>query len=579
MPKAEADRSSKRNSKREKKKKSKLILKPGQSITPIQKNQNALIFLPRPWKKHKHDILLERAKKRRNLDDTPHKVEFSEKDERVKTVPFGCLSFHVLELSVSASVQSYEASAPLFFYCVITIGKIRRVTKHVQSASPRRVRMDTVTLFSCELSEWRENYRNKMKIEIWTFQDPNNHFVVGSVQLHLYNFIHHIHGIENRYIWGEGVLRGKIIYEYTFSYGTFGFGHSTQFRNTDVPIFEAVSHSMFPRIKLEEGDIGEARFNTVLPSKLKLMSLNSFVLEKTGDPGNEEIIPKSITMTQVEFDGGYPIHCKVHIPIYQKELKADFCETYGDYLCLHKRSDRIEFCRNLVSGRRQDKREHEHATALFNNMDEKQVLNILEDHTTTSSDMPGERPCQDGHRTVVYEEDEVLFQLLPSTDRSSGYIGRLFGFGAHEPGDIRADFPLEELQGKRKKHKPQMNLILWARYVWTRFGASLVWLKQALIPDRGKQTQIPELSVTLPSPTVSTTDLLALWVEPDPATGPLNEEQLLRQEAHRFNLPPEDEPPEGLGLKKKDTDNVGGEKKSNEEQIQKLTEKRTSKQP
>ena len=41
---------------------------------------------------------------------------------------------------------------------------------------------------------------------------------------------------------------------------------------------------MFPRIKLGEDDIVEQKFNTILPSRLKLMTMNSFVLEKIKVP-------------------------------------------------------------------------------------------------------------------------------------------------------------------------------------------------------------------------------------------------------------------------------------------------------
>ena len=67
------------------------------------------IFIPRPFKKHRHDILVHRAKKLLNLDESDAKFEFSETDERVKTVPFGCLSFHILELAnISVSVSGKQ---------------------------------------------------------------------------------------------------------------------------------------------------------------------------------------------------------------------------------------------------------------------------------------------------------------------------------------------------------------------------------------------------------------------------------------------------------------------------------------
>lgn len=385
-----------------------------------------------------------------------------------------------------------------------------------------------------------------MKIEFWAFQDPEKHYVIGTSTLHLYNFVHHIHGIESCYIWGDGVLRGKMIYEYAFSYGAFGYGHSTQFRNTDVPILQAVSNSLFPRVQLEEEDIFEEQFNTCLPSRIKLMTSNSFIQERSADPRRpNETVPKSMTLQQVEFEEGYPVHCKTFMPIYQSEIEADFSDAYGDYVCLPKRSERMEFCRKLLEGRRTDIREDEYATPLFQQLAQGEIEEILlKGDDMSAMTYPANRNCSYGHKTVVYAEDEKMFEAMPVTDRSSGYLGRLFGLGGeHEPGDEPANFPIEDLQFLKIKHRSEHSLRLWARYIWSRFGAFLTFVRHTILPVNTKHhLVIPEISVTLPSPQLSATNLNVLWVEPDIPKSVLNEEQVFREEAQRFGLPPDDEP-------------------------------------
>ena len=150
---------------------------------------------------------------------------------------------------------------------------------------------------------------------------------ISTKDIHIYQLIREVHGINQTTMWTDGFRAAKIIYEFAFAYGTFGYGHSNQLKNTDCTIFEAVSNSLFPRIANEADEPTESCFNVRLPKKLHLMTMNSFVFEK---PKESESIrgrkvepdklakPRIFTAHQVEFQNGVPIHCKVNMNIHQK---------------------------------------------------------------------------------------------------------------------------------------------------------------------------------------------------------------------------------------------------------------------
>jgi hypothetical protein len=128
-------------------------------------------------------------------------------------------------------------------------------------------------------------------------------------------------------MWSDGFRAAKVIYEFAFSYGAFGYGHSNQLKNTDCTIFEAVSNSLFPRIANEPDESTDSCFNVRLPKKLHLMTINSFVFEKPKQAermGKKLVEPEKLakprvfTANHVEFQNGVPVYCKVNMNIHQK---------------------------------------------------------------------------------------------------------------------------------------------------------------------------------------------------------------------------------------------------------------------
>ena len=65
----------------------------------------------------------------------------------------------------------------------------------------------------------------------------------------------------------------------------------------------------------------------------------------------------------------------------------------------------------------------------------------------------------------MYAEDEI-FEAMRVTDRSPAFLGRVLSLGGeHELGDEPANFPIEDLQFLKIKHRPEHSLRLWARYI------------------------------------------------------------------------------------------------------------------
>lgn len=64
----------------------------------------------------------------------------------------------------------FDKTAPMLFYCLVSVGKKRKLTKVALTYTAERVRMDATLFFPIEVSNTRENYRNKLKFEIWAFQ-------------------------------------------------------------------------------------------------------------------------------------------------------------------------------------------------------------------------------------------------------------------------------------------------------------------------------------------------------------------------------------------------------------------------
>lgn len=137
---------------------------------------------------------------------------------------------------------------------------------------------------------------------------------------------------------------GILAYEASFSYGAFGYGHSNQLKNFSQPLMETISHSMFPRIRLDEGaDLADSAFQARKPESLKMFTYHSLILEvdekdlifsyygdrkakprSNHNSSHIDLEPKPMVVQQVDFHQGFPVHCKLHMNIWQKIMQVNF---------------------------------------------------------------------------------------------------------------------------------------------------------------------------------------------------------------------------------------------------------------
>lgn len=344
---------------------------------------------------------------------------------------------------------------PVSYYCNISCGQIKRTTKIVHSRFSHQVKIDSGVHLSIEISEWKYAPANRLRVELWSFQDPEAHFIVGTVEMHIYNFIRLQHIIDATNLWSDGIKVGKLAYETAFSYGAFGYGHSNQLMNFSQPLMETISHSMFPRIKLDEmADICDKTFQARKPDNLRLFTYHSFILEmdarnpyaststafnnsptksSSARKSNIKLEPMPMHIEQVEFNDGFPVHCKLHMNIAQKRLQADFNDMYGEFICLGHKRERLEYITNMVQGRMRDMY-HNEAGTLFGQLHSKDVEKI---HRTEN--IPGEIifpkkvPCPYSEQVVLQSGDEKFQNKFPTVRREQGYLATMFGFKKKPP--------------------------------------------------------------------------------------------------------------------------------------------------
>ncbi|CAL8088753.1 unnamed protein product [Orchesella dallaii] len=495
------------------------------------------IPLPRPYKRQRAEID-RRHGKRDFLYSRDQDYEFSERDSKVKTSCSGCLVFHVIELlDLVVNKQSFLENVPVSFYCLLSIGSIKRCTKIIHATQSRQVRIDSHVHLSIEVSEWREAPSNRLRLELWSFQDPEAHFIVGTMETHIYNIIRVQHKIDTTHLWSDGIRVGKLAYEVAFSYGSYGYGHSNQLKNFTIPIMETISHSMFPRIKLDpEVDIADRAFQARKPEKLKLFTYHSLILEvdeknpnipaffgRTREtfgkqrPGLIDLEPKPIIVQQVEFEQGFPVHCKLHMNIWQKIMQADFNDMYGEYVCIGHKRERLEYLTNLVQGRMRDKFEEE-TGPIFNLLAPKQLDTIHRSHNTHGALIyPKKIPCPYSEPYTLASEDEKFQDEFPPVRRSPGFLATLFGFEKKPEATLNdMDYPLyKEAKVPQAKIVSVKNFDLWLRNwlktTYRRVASTVVRWYFFVFPEIKEEPIIPEISVTVATPEGSTTNIYSYF--------------------------------------------------------------------
>jgi hypothetical protein len=87
---------------------------------------------------------------------------------------------------------------------------------------------------------------------------------------------------------------------------------------------------MYPRIGLERDELQDKLFRVRMPEQLKVFTYNSLILEMSDaiaresqrKPRLEDIDTKPIIVQQVSYEDNKPVHCKIHMNIWQKELQV-----------------------------------------------------------------------------------------------------------------------------------------------------------------------------------------------------------------------------------------------------------------
>lgn len=218
-------------------------------------------------------------------------------------------------------------------------------------------------------------------MHIYAFQDPETHYLIGSQVVHIYEFIRELHGISTIQMLNDLSFKvGTFTFEYAWAYGSFGYGFSNQLRNPQNPVLENISHSMFPRIALSPDDLVDNHVRIRIPKKLRLITLHSLIVHTPGKSVDDEgeshkaalqtkksrhkkkqkdYEAKTVIFRQVKFSRGRPIHVSLNVDIHQKFMEDDFNQTYGEFICLRNRKDRLVWLARLIEGRLRDRVEYD----------------------------------------------------------------------------------------------------------------------------------------------------------------------------------------------------------------------------
>ncbi len=88
---------------------------------------------------------------------------------------------------------------------------------------------------------------------------------------------------------------------------------------------------MYPRIRIDPStDLVDKVYRVRMPEALKVFTFNSLILEMSDvidtqykkQKRLENMPTKAIVVQQVSFEEDKPVHCKLHMNIYQKELQV-----------------------------------------------------------------------------------------------------------------------------------------------------------------------------------------------------------------------------------------------------------------
>ncbi|TPX74013.1 hypothetical protein CcCBS67573_g04720 [Chytriomyces confervae] len=173
-------------------------------------------------------------------------------EESVRPSLRGVLSVKIRMVSLIKFDSSPQGANPTCTggsHCTVTI---RNLVKRTQVAQNNMgiLKYDQTKHFPIQITRNRRHPYNMLKIELLSYS-PNSttHIVnVGSVAFHLHDIIR-ANPIAGTFdLWNDHMQVGDIDLEFTFSYGTFGYGYSPQLKEEDETAEEIVTYSLFPRV-------------------------------------------------------------------------------------------------------------------------------------------------------------------------------------------------------------------------------------------------------------------------------------------------------------------------------------------
>ncbi|XP_070929291.1 cation channel sperm-associated targeting subunit tau isoform X10 [Macaca nemestrina] len=169
--------------------------------------------------------------------------------ETPNLVPFGdvvgCLGIHVKNCRHFTPNISLQHYANLFIR--ISINKAVKCTKMcslLSKDSERNtvIKFDEVKYFSVQVPRRYDDERNNILLELIQYDNTEKRaFLLGSVQVHLYEVIQKGCFIEEVQVLHKNVFVCRLEVEFMFSYGNFGYGFSHQLK----PLQKITEPSMF----------------------------------------------------------------------------------------------------------------------------------------------------------------------------------------------------------------------------------------------------------------------------------------------------------------------------------------------
>ncbi|XP_058565151.1 cation channel sperm-associated targeting subunit tau isoform X5 [Neofelis nebulosa] len=167
-------------------------------------------------------------------------------------VPFGdvvgCLAIHVKNCRHFTPKIGLQHYSNLFIR--ISINNIVKCTK-MCSLLPQSdekntiIKFDDIKYFSIQIPRRQDDERNNIYLELMKYDNTEKYpFLLGSVQVHLYEVIQKGCFIEEFQMLNKNIFICRVEVEFMFSYGNFGYGFSHQLK----PLQKIVEPSMFMNI-------------------------------------------------------------------------------------------------------------------------------------------------------------------------------------------------------------------------------------------------------------------------------------------------------------------------------------------